>query len=51
MRALFEMCRSEPKIWHELAEGTHNDTVAEPGYFQAIDDFLRNYISPRKGMR
>jgi len=51
MQALYQLCRSEPKVWHELPEGTHNDTVAEPSYFQAIDDFIRVYITPYKGRR
>ncbi|KAF1987724.1 alpha/beta-hydrolase [Aulographum hederae CBS 113979] len=43
MKQLFEICKC-PKVWHELPEGTHNDTVAEPSYFFYIQDFLREYV-------
>ncbi|KAK5009081.1 bem46 protein, variant, partial [Cryomyces antarcticus] len=33
MKQLYDVCRAEPKIWKELPNGSHNDTVAEPGYF------------------
>lgn len=44
MSRLFQVCRS-PKVWKELANGSHNDTVAEPGYFQYIDEFLGEYVA------
>ncbi|KAF1998066.1 BEM46 family protein-like protein [Amniculicola lignicola CBS 123094] len=40
MAQLFKVCRAETKIWKEFPQGSHNDTVAEPGYFTYIDDFL-----------
>jgi hypothetical protein len=43
MSKLFQICKA-PKVWKELPNGTHNDTVAEPHYFQYIDDFLREYV-------
>jgi|TARA_R110002003_G_scaffold97_32_gene7996 fermentation-respiration switch protein FrsA (DUF1100 family) len=43
MRRLFQICKA-PKVWKELPNGTHNDTVAEPLYFQYIEDFLREYV-------
>jgi hypothetical protein len=45
MAQLFKICRSEPKIWREFPNGTHNDTVAEPGYFAQIDSFLSQYVA------
>ncbi|KAL2350681.1 BEM46 family protein-like protein [Cryomyces antarcticus] len=44
MKQLYDVCRAEPKIWKELPNGSHNDTVAEPGYFQYIEEFIRNYV-------
>lgn len=41
MRRLFEICRST-KIWKPLPSGDHNSSVLEPGYFETIEDFLRN---------
>jgi hypothetical protein len=40
MKALYELCRAKTKIWKEFPDGSHNDTVAEEGYFDAIDDFI-----------
>jgi fermentation-respiration switch protein FrsA (DUF1100 family) len=45
MAKLFQVCRSEPKIWKELPNGSHNDTVAEPGYFAYIEDFLSDHVA------
>jgi len=41
MKALFDVCEADTKIWKEFPEGSHNDTVAEPGYFDYIDEFIR----------
>lgn len=40
MRTLFEICRIKRKTWKDFENGDHNSTVAEPGYFDAIWDFL-----------
>ncbi|KAF1953884.1 BEM46 family protein-like protein [Byssothecium circinans] len=45
MKKLFQVCRSEPKIWRELPNGSHNDTVIEAGYFVYIESFLSEYIA------
>ncbi|RMZ80598.1 hypothetical protein DV738_g2691, partial [Chaetothyriales sp. CBS 135597] len=39
MRTLHSICPCR-KSWHEFPNGHHNDTVAEPGYFDAIWAFL-----------
>ncbi|RMZ81946.1 hypothetical protein DV737_g2245, partial [Chaetothyriales sp. CBS 132003] len=39
MRTLYAICPCR-KSWHDFANGHHNDTVAEPGYFDAIWSFL-----------
>lgn len=44
MKKLFDICRSEPKIWKEFPYGDHNNTVAEAGYFHNIKDFLDRYV-------
>jgi hypothetical protein len=43
MTRLFQVCKA-PKVWREFPNGSHNDTVAEPRYFQYIDDFLGEYV-------
>ena len=47
MRRLYETCRSGTKVWSPLKEGDHNSSVAEPGYFEAIADFLENLDKPK----
>ena len=44
MAQLYKECKAKVKIWKELPEGTHNDTVAEPGYFIYINDFLHDHV-------
>lgn len=44
MARLYKVCKA-PKVWRELPDGSHNDTVAEPGYFQYIDDFLGDFVT------
>jgi hypothetical protein len=43
MTRLFEVCKA-PKVWNELPEGNHNETVAEKRYFEYIDNFLDEYV-------
>src|SRR5688572_21191010 len=40
MKALYDASRAKTKYWRTFPDGSHNDTVAEPGYFEAIRDFL-----------
>ncbi|KAF1838641.1 alpha/beta-hydrolase [Decorospora gaudefroyi] len=44
MTRLFQVCKA-PKVWKELPNGSHNDTVAEPRYFQYIEDFLSECVA------
>ncbi|KAF2429922.1 BEM46 family protein-like protein [Tothia fuscella] len=52
MKTLYSVCRTKDKIWREFPEGSHNDTVAEEGYFDAIGDFILKYVvaRPRKAI-
>ncbi|KAF2710545.1 BEM46 family protein-like protein [Pleomassaria siparia CBS 279.74] len=45
MTRLFQLCRSETKIWKEFPNGSHNDTVAEPSYFIYVDEFLSKHVA------
>lgn len=40
MKALYDICKVERKVWKTFPNGHHNDTVAEPGYFDTIWGFL-----------
>jgi fermentation-respiration switch protein FrsA (DUF1100 family) len=39
MKDLYDVCPTK-KFWREFPNGDHNSTVAEPGYFDAIWEFL-----------
>lgn len=40
MKTLYDLCKVDRKVWKTFSNGHHNDTVAEPGYFDAIWTFL-----------
>ncbi|KAL1871529.1 bem46 protein, variant [Paecilomyces lecythidis] len=44
MTQLFNLCQSNRKVWRALPNGQHNDSVAEPGYFDYIHSFLTEEI-------
>lgn len=44
MRTLHDLCKVNQKIWREFEGGDHNSTVAEPGYFNAIWQFLQSKV-------
>lgn len=44
MKQLFRLCKAKNVSWKELPYGDHNNTVAEPGYFSFIDDFLDRFV-------
>ncbi|KAJ6013386.1 hypothetical protein N7540_007977 [Penicillium herquei] len=44
MAGLFSLCQSETKIWRTLPHGAHNDSVAEPGYFEHIHGFISEEV-------
>ena len=44
MDELYRICRAPVKIWREFANGTHNESIVQPGYFANIADFVNEYI-------
>ncbi|KAH8703321.1 BEM46 family protein [Talaromyces proteolyticus] len=40
MSQLYAVCKSSTKIWRELPNGGHNDSVAEPNYFDYVKSFV-----------
>lgn len=44
MKELYRICQSPNKIWKSFPDGTHNDTVVNAGYFQAIAEFMERYV-------
>ena len=47
MKSLYKLCRATTKVWKELPHGDHNSSVAEPGYFNFVDDFLKAYVDKK----
>ena len=43
MRQLHSACSSGKKEWRLFERGDHNSTCLEPGYFQAIADFIARH--------
>jgi hypothetical protein len=44
MKQLFDICEAEIKIWKEFPDGSHNDTIAEEGYFEILEDFINTHV-------
>ncbi|KAK2783588.1 hypothetical protein FQN53_009133 [Emmonsiellopsis sp. PD_33] len=44
MAQLFSICKSTTKVWRTFPNGQHNDTVAEPGYFDHIHSFVVDHV-------
>ena len=44
MKKLRSVCRAKKVVWRELPNGSHNDTVAEPGYFDLFIDFFNDIM-------
>ncbi|RIA82289.1 Alpha/Beta hydrolase protein [Glomus cerebriforme] len=45
MKKLFELSQtSSGKEWREFSNGNHNDTTFQPGYFQYIGRFIKQYV-------
>lgn len=51
MIKLFELCQARTKIWRELPNGSHNDTVAEPDYFHFVDEFIDRCVVSKTGYK
>ncbi|KAL1956103.1 hypothetical protein VTO42DRAFT_7622 [Malbranchea cinnamomea] len=44
MRQLYHLCNAKSKVLRSFPHGQHNDTVAEPGYFEYIRSFVIDEI-------
>ncbi|KAI9674443.1 MAG: hypothetical protein M1817_001781 [Caeruleum heppii] len=44
MTQLYRLSRAKTKIWHPLPEGTHNESILQPGYFEALRNFVVNVV-------
>lgn len=44
MKRLHSICNAPVKLFRTFPTGQHNSTVACPGYFDAIEYFLKDYV-------
>jgi len=40
MQQLYSVCRAKRKVWKAIPNGSHNDTVAEPYFFEYFLEFI-----------
>ena len=45
MKELYAVCRAKRKTWKEMPNGSHNDTVAEPYFFNHVIEFVNIELS------
>lgn len=50
MKQLLSVCRAKSITWRTLPNGSHNNTVAEPSYFQFIFDFIKERALGQAGL-
>ncbi|KAI4241897.1 MAG: hypothetical protein L6R40_004296 [Gallowayella cf. fulva] len=48
MKQLFSICKAPKKIWRDFPNGMHNDTIAEPYFFDYIFQFVQDVLGGRK---
>ncbi|KAK6538178.1 hypothetical protein TWF694_011060 [Orbilia ellipsospora] len=48
MKRLHHVSKATVKVWKELVNGTHNDSVLEAGYFEYINDFINDEVMRHK---
>ncbi|KAL8713574.1 MAG: hypothetical protein Q9220_002436 [cf. Caloplaca sp. 1 TL-2023] len=39
MKELYSICKTKRKIWRDFPNGTHNETIAQPYFFDYVDQF------------
>lgn len=44
MAALYDLAKTPDKTWRTFPNGTHNDTVAQPGYMLHILEFVKRLM-------
>lgn len=47
MKQLYSLCNTCFKTWKSLPNGTHNETVGEPYYFDYVTDFINGPVKAR----
>ncbi|POG79335.1 Alpha/Beta hydrolase protein [Rhizophagus irregularis DAOM 181602=DAOM 197198] len=44
MRQLYELSQTRTKHWKGFNDGTHNETVFQPSYYDTIEDFIKKEV-------
>ncbi|KAK5113889.1 hypothetical protein LTR85_010422 [Meristemomyces frigidus] len=44
MKQLLRLCKAKTVVWKELPNGDHNNSVAEPGYFHHVEEFITRQV-------
>lgn len=44
MEQLYSLCQAKNKVWKTIPNGMHNNTVAEPRYFEYIIEFIDKVV-------
>ncbi|KAK6509088.1 hypothetical protein TWF481_003851 [Arthrobotrys musiformis] len=48
MRRLHAISKAPVKVWRDFPNGSHNDSVMEPGYFEHVNDFINDEVMRHK---
>lgn len=48
MKGLIELCPADVKVVEFFANGTHNDTIVQPEYWEKLVLFIRRYVKPEQ---
>ncbi|KAL8798273.1 MAG: hypothetical protein Q9182_006803 [Xanthomendoza sp. 2 TL-2023] len=48
MKQLFSLCKAPKKVWRDFPNGMHNDTIAEPYFFDYVSQFVQDVLGGRK---
>ncbi|KAL8947674.1 MAG: hypothetical protein Q9222_006070 [Ikaeria aurantiellina] len=44
MKELYSRCRTKRKVWRDFPNGAHNETIAEPYFFDYVVQFVREVL-------
>ena len=47
MKQLYALSKAKRKVWKEIPNGSHNNTVAEPYFFNYVFDFIAEELGRR----
>lgn len=48
MQQLYSICKAPKKIWRVFPNGMHNDTIAEPYFFDFVLEYVQDVLGGQK---